>query len=108
MSLEARLEQNRKDLQLLRDEEQRLLKELRETKIPKTIWVGQIYEIQGILKMVAVFDNGDYGLTSVGAEAGCYSSAILIGTLPSKEMRQLLIDKKAKYLGRFIEVFKRV
>jgi len=111
--LQSRLDQVRKDKQLLEEEEKRIKKEINDKRIPLNVQPGQVYKIPGISspKMVACFNTISWfgvGLTAVGSSfSGCFSSSVLKGTTTKPELRQILIDKNAEYLGTFVEVFER-
>lgn len=103
--VEAQLKQARIDKGKITEEVKRLEKILDEGNIPGEVYVGQVYETLGSIQMVASLDSGNVGLTSVGIWSGCYASSVLTGVLTYDALRKLLIQKKAKYLGEFNEIF---
>ena len=108
--LETRLEQVRRDKKLLEEEELKIQEEIKNKSIP-LVSVGQVYKHNDFKYMVASMGSskcGTAGLPIVGASfySGCYSSDLLIGERTFVELKKVLIEKKAKYLGRFNEVFK--
>lgn len=104
-TLQAQLEQAEKDRNKINDEIVRLRKEIMEGNIPKTILVGQVYKTQSGTHMIAALGENTIGLTSVGCFPGCYTSVILIGSHTKEEIREVLVNKKAVYLGHFFDVF---
>ena len=96
-----------KEVTLSKETTERLRKELL-NNVPNYISVGQIFEIKGSKHMVATLGAGKKGLTCVGSCAGCWSSSTLDGVIEDSKLRELLIEKYAKYLGRFSEVFKTI
>ncbi len=73
--------------------------------VPKHVRVGQVYHVEGDKRMVAALDGSGVGLTSVGKWSGCYSSITYKGTTTNVKMRQILVEKGARYLGDFGDVF---
>ena len=74
--------------------------------IPKDVFVGQVYEINGNKYMVAALGGTEVGLTSVGDCAGCWSSSLIEGPVSYDEIRTRLIELRAKFLGTFGFVFR--
>ncbi len=74
--------------------------------IPRSVYVGQIYEVAGDKYMVAALGRKGTGLTSVGGCAGCWSSNLIDGPIDKDKIRTRLIELRAKYLGTFGFVFK--
>ena len=96
-----------KEVKLSKETTERLKKELLHN-IPRSICVGQIFGCYGENYMVASLgsDSSKVGLTNVGGSySGCYNTELLTGVRSREEVRQLLIDKDAEYLGYFNEVF---
>jgi hypothetical protein len=90
-------------------EEQKRIK-----SIPNDVRVGQIYKISSTKFMIASTGQVEYneaGLTIIGSKwgsCGCYDSSICIGHKPYKQLRKILLEKKATYLGTFNEIFKEI
>ncbi len=79
--------------------------------IPEYVCVGQIYKINDSKYMIAAIEDSEEnkGLTVVeGGWSGCFTSDILSGGLNYFKLRKLLINKNAKFLGGFNEVFKEI
>lgn len=74
--------------------------------IPRGVYVGQVYEIDGDKYMVAALGRKGTGLTSVGGCAGCWSSHLIDGPIDKDKIRTRLIELRAKYLGTFDFVFR--
>ena len=105
--LQSRLEQVKRDKQLLEDEQVRIEKEISLKNIPR-VTIGQIYSFPDHSrdKMVACVNGDGYGLTGIDKDyVGCYNSAHGIRT--RKDLRELLIKEGAKYLGTFNEIYER-
>ena len=78
---------------------------IKEKRVPKHVRVGQVYHVEGDKRMVAALDCNGVGLTSVGKWSGCYSSITYKGITTNVKMRQILVEKSARYLGDFGDVF---
>lgn len=76
-------------------------------KIPKDIYVGQVYQVNADKYMVAAIGSKKgVGLTSVGGFAGCWSSNLIDGPVDYSEIRTRLVELRAKFLGTFGYVFR--
>ena len=107
--LQSRLEQVKRDKQLLEDEQVRIEKEISDKKFPM-VRIGQIYSFPASRfrcdKMVACVNSGGYGLTGIDKHyVGCYHSRD--GIMTKEDMREFLIKEGAKYLGTFHEIYER-
>jgi len=94
-----------KEVTLSKETTERLRKELLHN-IPKHLSVGQVFEIDGDKRMIVAIGSEGKGLTSVGLYPGCYTYTLSNGVIGDTRLKEMLIRKNAKYLGRFSEVFK--
>jgi len=104
---DERIEQCKKDIESLNKELTKLIKEKDEGNIPQRIYGGQVFLVCHSTMMVAYIGGGKAGLTVVDScSAGCYNSDILEGPVDNiNKIRDVLVQKKAKYLGSFNDLF---
>ena len=86
--LEVRLEQNRKDQQKLKEEEDKILQEIKESKKPKWEFgdIAEYYRINGETKIRYLLRNGRGNLTWFAKEEGQYS---LVSSQPIEYQAQV-------------------
>ena len=106
---DERIEQCKKDIESLNKELTKLIKEKDEGNIPQRVRCGDVFSVYHNTVMVAYVGEGKVGLTCLtGSSTGCWNSAILDGPVKDTcKIREVLVQKKAKYLGRFENLFTR-
>jgi len=102
------ISQCKKDIESLNMELARLMKEKDEGNIPEVVRCGQVFLVCCSTMMVVYVGGTAVGLTCLSDFAGCWSSGVLDGPVANTgKIRDVLVQKKAKYLGKFEDLFTR-
>jgi len=75
--------------------------------IPEEVKFGDVFCLDDHRYMLCAVGSSCFGFTGLNNSCGCWNSAKLGGPYNNRpEMRRVLIERGAKYMGNFEEIYK--